>query len=186
MGMPQATHRFTVDEFQRMAEAAVFPEDARVELLDGEIVEMTPIGAAHNGCVGALIHLLRRRLPDSARLWVQSPVQLHEREAPQPDVVVLRPRADAYRTAQPHPADTLLVIEVGDSSVALDRRDKMPRYARAGIPETWLVDLPGNAIEIYREPAGDRYADVRTARRGETIAPLAFPDLTLAVDEILG
>ena len=186
MGMAIAVHRFTVDEFQRMGEAGVLPADARVELLDGQIVEMTPIGPAHNGCVAALIRLLGRRLPESAWLWVQSPVQLHEREAPQPDVVVLRARADAYRTAQPQPQDVELVIEVGDSSVAADRRAKLPRYARAAIPETWLVDLPGDGVELYRESRGGRYTDVHTARRGETIAPLAFPELTLSVDEILG
>lgn len=113
-------------------------------------------------------------------------MQLHEREAPQPDVVVLQARADAYRSAQPQPRDVELVIEVDDSSAAADRRTKVPRYARAAVPETWLVDLPGDAVELYREPREGRYADVHTAPRGETITPLAFPDLRLSVDEILG
>ena len=186
MGMPLTRHRFTVDELVRMGDAGILGEHVRVELLDGEIVEMTPIGPAHNGCVGALVHILGRRLPESARLWVQSPVQLHEHEAPQPDLAVLRARLDGYRTAQPQPQDVQLIIEVGDSSVAADRRAKLPRYARAGIAEVWLVNLPGDAIEIYRSPREGHYQDVRTARRGETIAPLAFPDLVLRVDEILG
>jgi Uma2 family endonuclease len=186
MPMPLVRRSFTVEEFHRMARAGVFHEDDRVELLDGEIVEMTPIGPEHAGCVGALTRLLTRLLGERVFVWVQNPVHLPDRSEPQPDVALLRPRPDGYRTAHPLPPDILLVIEVADASLESDRAAKLPLYAEAGIPEVWLVNLPGGVIEISRDPSGGVYASVRTARRGETIAPLAFPTATLHVDDILG
>ena len=187
MGMALAVHRFTVDDIQRMVRAGILQEDDRVELLDGQLLEMSPINPPHASCVKRLAGLwaplaVARR----ATLSIQDPVVLTQHEAPQPDVALLRHRPDGYGTRNPGPADTLLVIEVADSSVQHDRQDKLPRYAAAGIQEAWLVNLPGDAVEICREPREGHYGDVRAARRGETIAPLAFPDVALGVDEIVG
>jgi Uma2 family endonuclease len=154
--------------------------------LDGEIVQMTPIGPEHSGCVGALNGLLARRLGDRAFVWVQNPVHLPDRSEPEPDVVLLRPRPEGYRTAHPLPADILLIIEVAHTSLESDRGVKLPLYARAGIPEVWPVSLPEEVIEVSREPRAGAYAKVRTVRRGETVSPPAFPTLALRVDDVLG
>ena len=186
MAMPLATHRFTVDEYHRMAETAILHEDDRVELLDGQIVQMTPIGLRHAASVTGLTELLAPLASGQATLRIQNPLTLFEDQEPQPDVALVRYRADRYRTGHPRAADTLLVIEVADTSVESDRQRKIPLYARAGIPEAWLVNLPEDAIEIYREPTAGAYTTLRTARRGETVSPLAFPGLMLRVDDILG
>jgi Uma2 family endonuclease len=187
MGMAIALRRFTVDEYRRMAEAGILDEDERVELLDGQIVAMTPIGPPHRACVNRLTGLLAP-LPAHSRatLSIQNAIVLDDHDAPEPDVAVLRYRADGYLMPDPGPSDTLLLIEVADSSLPHDRREKLPRYAAAGIPETWLVSLPGDIIEIYRDPQDGRYATLHTVRRGATITPLAFPNLALRVDDILG
>jgi Uma2 family endonuclease len=186
MSMSLVRRTFTVREYDRMARAGVLAEDERVELLDGAIVQMTPIGPEHSGCVAALDQLLARRLADRALVWVQNPVHLPDRSEPQPDVALLRPRTDGYRKAHPLPADVLLVIEVADTSVESDRSVKLPLYAQAGIPEVWLVNLPGEVIEVAREPLAGRFASLHYARRGETLSPLAFPTIILDVDDILG
>ena len=175
---------FTVDAYQRLAELGVLREDDRVELIDGQVVEMTPIGGRHASCVRRLTRLFSRNLLEVAMLDVQNPVVLGEHDAPQPDLALLKPRADAYPN-HPRPPDTLLVIEVADTSVAYDRDIKIPLYARAGIPEVWLVDLSADRIYVYRDPAGGEYASVRLASRGGTITPLHFPKVTLSADEIL-
>jgi Uma2 family endonuclease len=185
MGMPLTHHRFTVDEYHRMGEAGIFHEDDRVELLDGQIVEMTPIGPRHAGCVNRLTGLFAS-VAGRVTLSIQNPLVLDRHQEPQPDFAMLRHRADGYRARHPGPADVLLVVEVGDTSVASDRLSKIPLYAAVGIPEAWLVDLPADTVEVYRQPQAGRYADVRTAQRGETITAAQFPDVTLRVDEILG
>jgi Uma2 family endonuclease len=187
MAMPLTVHRFTVDEFQRMGDAGIFDEDDRVELIRGQVVEMSPIGVPHASCVKRLTSLFAR-LATAARatLSVQDPLVLGRHDEPQPDLALLRYRHDGYATGHPGPPDVLLVIEVADSTVARDRGEKLPLYAAAGIPEMWLVNLPGDHVEVHRQPSGESYADVRTARRGETVTPLAFPDLSLSVEEILG
>lgn len=185
MHMPLARHRFTVDQYHRMGEAGVFPEDERVELLDGEIVEMTPIGDRHVACVIRLTDLLARGAADNAVISVQNPVVLKSRSEPQPDVAVLRRRADLSGAWRPGQADTLLIIEVADTSVEGDR-DKLRLYAGAGIPEVWLVNLPEDSIEVYRDPTADGYTTPRAVRRGQTVTPLRLPGITLLADDILG
>jgi Uma2 family endonuclease len=176
---------FTVDAYQRLAELGVLREDDRVELIDGQVVEMTPIGDRHASCVRRLSRLFSRHLLEVAIIDVQNPVVLGEHDAPQPDVTLLKPREDAY-PRHPRGPDMLLVIEVADSSLAYDRDVKIPLYARAGIPEAWLVDLAADRIQVYRDPAGGEYASVRLVSRGDTITLLHLPNLTLAADEILG
>jgi hypothetical protein len=185
MALPLLKGPFTVAAYQRLGELGVLREDDRVELISGQVVEMTPIGDAHASCVRRLSRLFSRHLLEVAIIDVQNPVVLGPHDAPQPDLTLLRPRADAY-PSHPRSRDTLLVVEVADSSVGYDRDIKIPRYARAGVPEVWLVDLAADRIEVYRQPAAERYAYVRAASRGEMLSPLHFPNVTLATDEILG
>ena len=178
--------RFTVDEYHRMAEAGILGEDDRVELLEGEIVEMSPIGWRHQACVDRLTQWLVPALQGRAILRPQGPIRLGEDSAPQPDLVVLRPRADFYAEGGPGPGDVLWLVEISDTSLRYDRDVKVPLYARYGIPEVWLVDLEGEQVLVYRDPrseGGYRLAEV--FGRGARLAPRAFPDLELAVDEIL-
>ena len=186
MAMPLATRRFTVDEYHRMADAGILHEDDRVELLDGQIVEMSPIYPPHAGCVNRLTRLLSATLGDRATLSVQNPVVLGLHSEPQPDIAVLRPRADGYARRHPEAADALLLVEVAGSSLERDRDDKIPSYAEARVPEVWLVNLPADAIEVYRGPVGGRYTDTNTVSRDATIRPLQLPGVELKADEILG
>ncbi len=184
--LPRA-RRFTVDEYERMVHAGVFASDDRVELIEGEIIEMTPIGLPHASIVDRLNMLMARRLGDRTIVRVQGPVgfvTLHSR--PQPDLALLRPRKDYYATRVPSAHDIFLLIEVMDTSVEYDRRRKAPLYARAGVRELWLVDIPAGVVDVQREPSAGGYRDVRTLRRGESLNTLAFPEVTLAVDDILG
>ena len=176
---------FTVEDFHRLARVGVLREDDRVELVDGQVVEMSPIGVPHAACVRRLIGVLSRHLGHVAVVDAQNPIVLGARDQPQPDLAVLRPRGDGYRE-HPRAADLLLVIEVSDSSRAYDRDVKLPLYARAGIVEVWIVDLAGDRIEVYRAPASGGYGDERTVLRGETLAPAAFPDAAIAATEVLG
>jgi len=181
------SRRFTVEEFERMVHAGVFASDDRVELIEGEIIEMTPIGLPHASIVDRLTMLIARRLGDRTIVRVQGPVgfaTLHSR--PQPDLALLRPRKDYYATRVPSAHDIFLLIEVMDTSVKYDRRRKAPLYARAGVRELWLVDIPARVLDVQRAPSADGYRDVRTLRRGQSLTPLAVPDVTLAVDDILG
>lgn len=178
--------RFTVDDYHRMAEVGILTEDERVELLDGEIVEMSPIGSDHAGHVKRLIALFTSRLGSRVVVSVQDPVVLSQHSEPQPDVTLLRPRADFYSREHPWPDDVLLLIEVADTSLETDRRIKVPLYARANLREVWIVDLIAERVEVYREPAAGAYRETRALARGQGIAPQAFPDLALAVDDLLG
>jgi Uma2 family endonuclease len=186
MAMPIALRRFTVDEYHRMAEAGVLTQDDRVELLDGEILVMSPIGSRHAATVARIQDLLARALGGRAIVWVQNPIRQRPFSEPQPDVCLLRPRADFYSARHPEAPDILLLVEVADTSLGYDRERKIPLYARSGMAETWLVNLPEDAIDVHRQPQAGAYADLRTARRGETVSPLAFPGLALSVDDILG
>jgi Uma2 family endonuclease len=178
--------RFTVDEYYRMAEAGILTEADRVELIEGEIVEMTPIGRRHAVCVDSIAELFIRIFVDVARTRIQNPIRLNEHNEPQPDVSLLLRRPDLYTSGHPTPEDVFLVVEVADTSLVMDRRVKMPLYARSGIPEAWLVDLEAEAIFVHRDPGPDGYRTVQAVRRGETLAPLAFPDRPLAAADILG
>ena len=182
-----ARRRFSVHEYHRMGETGILAEDERIELLAGDIVVREPIGTQHAGTVNRLNHLWTSRLGRRAVVQVQNPIELaREDSEPQPDLTLLRPRDDFYSTAHPTASDILLAIEVADTSLRLDRRVKIPLYARAGIRETWLVDLTTSRIEIYREPTVEGYRDVQIFLRGQSITPVAFSDLTVAVDDLLG
>jgi Uma2 family endonuclease len=178
--------KFTVDEYEQMGRAGIFGEDDRVELIDGEIVEMTPIGSRHAGCVTRTASLFGRRVGDRAIVSVQNPIRLGSHDEPQPDVAVLKPSPDFYSRSHPGPQDVLLVIEVSDASTVYDRDTKVPLYARAGIPEAWRVDLQTDLIEVYRDPSPEGYRQMRTVLRGERLVPSLLHGLEFAVEEILG
>lgn len=178
-----APHRFTVDEYHRMAELGLWGEDDQIELVEGEIIDMSPIGPRHAACVRRLNDRLSQRVRERATLGVQDPVRLSDLSEPQPDIAVLRHRSDYYADAHPGPGDVLLLIEVADTSVAFDRGTKVPLYARAGVPGVWLVDLDGEAVEVFEGPGRNGYTETRRAHRGEG---LDVAGVTVAVDDILG
>jgi Uma2 family endonuclease len=176
--------RFTVHDYHRMGEAGILHEDDRVELIEGEIVEMAAIGTRHFACVNGLTRLLVRGVGDAAIVSVQNPVRLDEHTEPQPDLAVLQTRD--YRESLPRPEDVLLLIEVSDTTLSYDRNVKLPLYARAGIPEVWIVDLAGETVERYTGPSGDSYRHVERARRGEEIRSAALPEPAFRVEAVLG
>jgi Uma2 family endonuclease len=187
MAVPIQKQSVTIDEYHRMAEDGSFPPDARLELIRGEIIEMAPIGDGHSSTVRRFIRSFSARLSAYAIVDVQNPILLKRQESePQPDLTLLRLRDDFYSTATPTPEDTLLVVEVADSSLSYDRKVKMHLYAEAGIPESWLVDLSSDTLFVFRRPSPQGYQDVRTYRRGESVTPEAFPGVPFTVDEILG
>ena len=177
--------RFTADEYQRMGQAGIFAEDDRVELIDGEIYAMTPIGPAHAAAVNRTIAALMRAMGNHAIVSPQNPVRLDFFNEPQPDLVLLRPREDFYRSALPQPADVLLVIEIADSSLRYDRDVKAPLYARHGIVEYWLVDLASSTVTSYSSPEGATYRSVAVHARGDWLSPAALIDCRLAVEDLL-
>ncbi|MGH2350042.1 MAG: Uma2 family endonuclease [Chloroflexota bacterium] len=163
----------------------IFTEDDRVELIDGEILQMSPIGDRHAAAVKRCNRVFSRAAGEQALVSIQDPIDLDPYNEPQPDVALLRPRADDYARGKPGPADILLVIEVADTSLAYDRQTKLPRYAAGGIPEAWLLDLHGDALEVHREPGPRGYALIRRCYRGERVVLEALPDLEIAVDDLL-
>lgn len=177
---------FTVDDYMRMLEAGILTEDDRVELIEGGIIKMSPIGDPHAGCVKKTTALFYRIVGDRVVISVQDPIRLNDYSEPQPDVALLKPRKDYYAQAKPTPADVLLIVEVADSSIDYDRRVKMPLYARALIPVVWLVDLNAEAIEVYSQPANGAYQVMQTAHRGDRLTLESLPDLVIMADDILG
>lgn len=169
-----------------MAEAGVLRDDDRVELVDGEIVEMTPIGSHHAACVDRLNVLLHRSLAGHGIVRVQGPVRLDAHSEPQPDLSVLRSRADFYASAHPAPGDVILVVEVADASLRYDRDIKVRLYARAGIQETWLVDLQNERVDVFTHPTPQGYRASRQNRRGDRLTSRALPAASFLVDEMLG
>lgn len=168
-----------------MVQAGILREDDRVELLEGEILEMAPIGSRHAACVARLTALFARAQARGI-VWVHNPIHLSERSEPQPDLALLRPRPDFYAQAHPGPGDIFIVVEVAETSVEVDRDVKVPLYARAGIPEVWLVDLAGGCVQVFQEPTAQGYQEVRLVRRGDSLAPRGFPDLDLTAHDLLG
>lgn len=179
------THRFTVADYHRMAEAGVFRPGQRVELLNGEIRDMLPPGPGHSGGVNRLAHLFTHKGQGRFLVWNQSPLALSEDSEPQPDVMLVKPREDFYSQQHPSPEDVFLVIEVSDSSPTYDRQEKLPAYGRAGVPEFWLVNVPKKCVEIYREPHYTGYASSSIVKHGGKVSPEAFPDMVISVEELL-
>jgi Uma2 family endonuclease len=177
--------RFTVDDYEGMIESGILDENDRVELIDGEIIEMAAVGSQHAGCVNGLNEWYILRLHGRAIISIQNPVRLRPRSEPEPDVMLLRPRADRYRHGLPGPEDVLLIIEVSDSTLHFDRGTKLPLYAAAGIPEVWIVDLERRRVLVHRQPDGDLYREAIVVDDG-SLSPLAFPDVALHLEDIFG
>jgi Uma2 family endonuclease len=173
---------FTIDEYVRMAEAGIFADHERVELIEGEVIEMSPIGTRHAAFVANLTHLLVHAVGERARVWVQGPLRVPPRSLPQPDLALLRMRSYVREPATM--SDALLVIEVADRSLPYDRTTKLRLYARANIPEYWLVDVRTEAVDIHRAPSGETYAEHRRAVAGDHVAPAALPDAGIQVGAI--
>jgi Uma2 family endonuclease len=182
-----ARHKLDVDDYHRMAEAGIFGEDDRIELIDGDLIDMAPIGQGHAAIVGGLVEALVFACAGRAIVWPQNPIRIDRTSEPQPDLAVLRRRADFYATGErPGPADVLLLVEVSDSSLSFDRNVKLPLYARAGIAELWIIDLKRRVLDVHREPAGDFYRETRTYQPGDQIALALAPDIVVKLDLILG
>jgi len=180
-----ARRRFTVEEYHHMARTGILTEEDRVELIEGEIIQCAPIGQRHAACVAQLTRRLIETLGDRAVLWPQNPLRLPRDTEPHPDVVLLRRRRDDYFRYPARPDDVLLLIEVADASYRYDRCVKLPLYARAGVPEVWIIDLTHDVVELHRQPAARGYGSVHTVDRGGTLTPSAFDDVTLAAADIL-
>ena len=177
--------RFTADEYQRMGQVGILSEHDRVELIDGEILSMTAMGPRHNACVSHATRALVRATGDNAIVLPQGSVRLDLYYEPEPDLVLLRPRADFYASRHAGPADILLIIEIADSSLEYDRGVKAPVYAAAGIQEYWLADLNANIVWRYSSPEQGAYRIVDPCQRGQSIAPRLLPGCVIAVDVLL-
>ena len=178
--------KLTVENYHRMAEVGIFNEDDRVELIEGELIQMTPIGSWHSGLVNTLNESLTYRTWGRAIASVQNPIHLGTGTEPQPDFVLLRYRQDRYKSRLPTSEDVLLLVEIADSTLNYDRRIKIPLYARHSIPEYWIINQPDRHIEVYTMPesALGHYADCRTVTDG-LLSPALFPDACVDVADLL-
>ena len=186
MSVQLQKHFFTVDEYYLMAQSGVFAQDDRIELIEGEVIEMSPIGKHHSGCVNRLNKLLNRDIGELVVVSVQNPISIDHFSEPQPDVALLKPRADFYSNSHPTPTDVLLAIEVAETSVDYDRGVKMALYARAGIPEAWLIVLARDLIEVHSQPKNGKYQKIQRLKRGKTIVSSSVAGLSVKVDDVLG
>lgn len=184
MALPMPHHRFNVDEYEEMIKTGILVEDDRVELIHGEIIAMSPIGASHAECVTTLLELLFAQKPISVRVTAQNPVRLPDDSEPQPDVMIMR--AGRYRRTLPTAGDVLVVIEVSETTRVYDRKTKFPIYAAAGIPEAWLVDLTALRIERHTDPWPDGYHSVARFGRGKFVESTVVSGLAVSADAVLG
>jgi Uma2 family endonuclease len=186
-GIDLQRHRFDVDQYRRMAEVGILLEDDPVELIEGELIRMPAVDVAHIGTVMVLTRLLVAACGDRAWVSVQSPVRLDRSNEPEPDFALLRPRAGRYQVGEPPgPAEILLLVGVASSSLAYDRRVKLPLYARHGIPEVWIVDLDARAVDVHRGPTGDGYAPCSSEAQGRVLEPFLLPGVRIGVSDIFG
>ncbi len=186
-GVVLTRHKLDVDDYSRMADAGILGEQDRVELIDGELIDMAPIGQGHAAIVNRVNRALVLACGDRAIVSTQNPVRLDRLNEPQPDFAVFRPRADFYEGgSRPGPADILLLIEVADSSLRFDRAVKLPMYARAGIVEVWIIDLKRRVLDVYRGPAGDGYRETATHQPNDSVTLTLAPEITLQLDRVFG
>jgi Uma2 family endonuclease len=179
-------YHFTVDDFNKMAEQGLFAPTDRLELIEGEIFEISPIGKLHARAVNFLSNLLVQIFAGKLVISTQNPVILDDLSEPQPDIAVLRLKADFYKESHPYANDVLLVIEVADTTVEYDRTIKFPKYAKAGIQEVWLVNLDAERIEVHSNPKEQTYGMVKIYQRGEQVLSESFAEVKIQVDDILG
>jgi Uma2 family endonuclease len=179
-------HRISVDEYYKMAEAGLLAPDARVELIEGEIIDMPPIGSTHAGTVLLLTRRLSHAVGDFAYVSAQSPVRLSDFSEPQPDLVLLKPRSDFYRTGHPTAGDTLLLIEVSATTLRYDLHVKVPLYARHEVPEVWVVDLEGVKLHVFRSPKSGEYTEVTSSDKPGILTPHALDGVHIDMSSALG
>lgn len=180
---PVRQHRFSRAQYEHMVDAGILGPDDRLELLDGEIIDMAPQKSRHATALSLTYEALRANLPEDCHIRAQLPFNLDERSMPEPDIAVVPGQARDYRDA--HPARALLIVEVADSTLSYDRIRKLAAYARAGVPEYWILDLNGATLEVCRAPLGDTYAERRILQAGERIDALYAPGRPLAVADLL-
>lgn len=179
-------YKLSVDDYHKLGEAGILSEDSRIELIEGDLIEMAPIGGPHMRCLNRLTRLLVTAVGDLAVVSVQNPVMLPPRSEPQPDIALLRPGIDSAEARVPFAADVLLIVEVADSTLSYDSRIKLPLYAQAGIVETWIVDVHGQRIESFHAPSASAYSRSATYARGASISPLELPAVSIRVDDLFG
>ena len=183
--MMPARHKLDVGKYFRMAAAGVFAKEERIELIEGDLLDMAPIGPDHEAYMMGLNEAFVLACAGRFLVSPQNSLRLSQFSAPQPDLMVLRRRDDRYRTGgRPGPADVVLLVEISDSSLRFDRTVKLPLYAQAGIAELWIVDLQRNLIEVHTKPLGPTYAEMTTYEPGERIALTLAPDIIVALDPI--
>lgn len=180
-----AVHRFSVQEYHRMAESGVLQPDERVELLEGQIIQMAAKGTAHSAAVSRIEKLLRNRLGDRGLLRFQDPVRLNDYSEPEPDVAVVHPDPSYYEDHHPTPEEVFWLIEVSDSTLKFDCEVKAPAYSRSGIQEYWVLDVNDRKLHVYRLPSATGYQSETILSEALTIAPVAFSDCTIAIQEML-
>ena len=178
--------RFRATDYYRMWEIGLFAPDARVELIEGEIIDMAPIGSAHCGAVGWLNEMLCETLQRRATVWPQNVVRLSDFSHPQPDIALLERRKDFYRGAHPGPSETFLIIEVSDSSLRMDQMVKVPLFAHFEVPEMWIVDLVHERLNVYRAPRDGEYKEVSSIEKPGVTALSALPGVTVDLSDLFG
>lgn len=184
---PPQQRRFTVEEYHRMGASGVLTSEDRVQLIDGHIYVMSPIGSQHAACVRRLTRLFFRQAEPDAIVSVQNPIVLSRDSEPEPDIALLEPREDDYASRHPRPEETLFLVEVADSSMTLDRDVKLPLYARAGIPEVWIVALDSNEVHVYREHEDHAFTEQTTLGPHDHIEIVSLPSVgPISTDTILG
>lgn len=176
--------RFSVAEYHQLADVGILKEDDQVELIQGEIIQMSPIGPKHAGNLDRLVRFLTLLLKESAIVRPQNPVRLSNISEPEPDIAILRPREDFYTSAHPGPEDVLLVIELSETTLQYDQEVKLPLYAAAGIPEYWIVDLQANRVLVYRDASGEQFLNIKTYQQGEIINSAVLPQ-SISVEDLL-
>ncbi|MEX2142821.1 MAG: Uma2 family endonuclease [Pirellulales bacterium] len=186
MAVPIQLWQFTVRDYDRMLASGILNDDDRVELIDGEVREMSPIGELHASTVDRLTELMVKKVGRRAIVRTQGPIVLNDFTKPQPDLVLLHRQDDFYATRTPQPDDIFLVVEVSDTTLDYDRLEKTPRYAAAGIAEVWIIDVFGQSIEQYSQPAGGGYRQVETLQHGQSIRSKSLEQLALEVSDVLG
>ncbi len=177
---------FTVDDYYRMAEAGILKPEDRVELIEGEIVEMSPIGNRHAGCVNRITDLFTFSFRGKAIVTVQNPARLNKYNEPQPDIILAKVRADYYASGHPTPEDIFLMFEISDRSLRYDRNVKVPIYARLGVPEVWIGDLEHDHVLVFRDPVSESYGTNLVLHRGDSLWVSAFPEIVFKVEDLLG
>ncbi|RJP26984.1 MAG: Uma2 family endonuclease [Candidatus Omnitrophota bacterium] len=176
-------HWFKVDEYYELGRTGILKEEDRVELVEGEIIHMVPIGIGHAGNVAHLSDLFHRILGNQVFIWNQNPIRIDVHSEPQPDLALLKRAPGKYMNEHPNPNDIFLVVEVSDTTLYYDRHTKVPLYARSGISEVWIVNLIDKTVEVYWEPSAAGYAKSRVVEAGQTFSPRAFPAMVLQVGE---